>query len=791
MAGGQRTLGTLKIEGIVFDKRWWITVDTATATTLINQDFRDALPEQIRKAKRPVDDGFMLSHAEGQEMKMDRQYDFVLILGKEHFRVTAICVPSLACAFLLGNDWLDENGAVVDYSKKEVRVKGTTTPSVISGKEDRLAVLKVESTVVIPPRSEKLIYARAEVARPQSWQAGTVVMVEPNSYLVEKMGCGFARAVVKYAEDRIPVRLLNMHREPIKLYASTSIGTVEHVATHSIQAVESEVTPREQLTKLSQVNNLTTLQQKQLADLLHEFQDLFITNTSPPGRTDITRHTIKTPEYRPINQQPYRVSPKENEIIEKAVNKMLKDEVIRASTSPWASPVVLAKKPDGTFRFCVDYRKLNSITERDVYPLPRIDDTLDFLGKNLFFSTMDLAHGYWQILMSDEDRAKTAFICKQGLFEFDVMPFGLTNAPATFQRTMDIVLSGLKWINCLVYLDDIIVFSATFEEHLQHLRKVFERIRKAGLKFRTSKCQFAQHELKYLGFQISPNGLSPLEAKIQAVKEFPVPRAVKEVKQFLGLANYYRRFISHFSDKAMPLNDLLIQNRTFEWTEECQESFDILRNALISAPILAYPDFNKPFLLMTDASATGLGVVLSQQSEDKQEKVIAYASRVLQPAERNYSVTERECLAVVWAVQHFRPYLYGQPFDIITDHSALQSILKTQRPNGRVARWIMTLQEFNYNILYRKGSQNGNADALSRMHEMPEESALVLAIFSHDMEDLKLMQERDQELVEFRIGNVKHRTILYGEWHFKKMVSEDWCQQKSRQVQTDSIATSF
>ena len=394
---------------------------------------------------------------------------------------------------------------------------------------------------------------------------------------------------------------------------------------------------------------------------------------------------------------------------------MLKKDVIQPSSSPWASPIVLVKKKDGSTRFCVDYRKVNGVTRKDAYPLPRVDDTLDTLAGAKWFTTLDLVSGYWQVEVHKDDQEKTAFCTSDGLFEFKVMPFGLCNAPATFQRLMDMILAGLQWTTCLVYLDDVIVLGRTFIEHLDHLEAVFSRLHEANLKLQPFKCNLCRAKVNFLGHIVSSEGISSDTSKVEKVANWPIPTCQRDVQCFLGLANYYRRFVKDYANIARPLHRLTEKNAIFKWTEECQQSFDNLRERLISAPILAFPDCSKPFILDTDASNTGIGAVLSQKQEDGTERVIAYASRVLSKAERRYCVTRRELLAVVFFIDHFRHYLIGRSFTLRTDHGSLTWLWKFKNPEGQLARWLEKLQEYDFTIQHRQGRKHCNADAMSRI----------------------------------------------------------------------------
>ena len=391
---------------------------------------------------------------------------------------------------------------------------------------------------------------------------------------------------------------------------------------------------------------------------------------------------------------------------------MQEQGVIQPSQSPWASPIVLVQKKDGSIRFCIDYRKVNKVTRKDSYPLPKVDDLLDSLAGAQWFSTLDLASGYWQVEVHPQHREKTAFTTGQGLYEFRVMPFGLCNAPSTFQRLMELVLAGLRWDICLAYLDDIVVFGCTFEEHLQRLRIVLSRLRDANLKLNPKKCQFFQQSVSFLGHVISRHGVSTDPTKIESIEKWPTPINVQELQSFLGLASYYRRFVKGFAEIAAPLHRLL-QKGTFTWSEDCDLAFNSLKRNLMSAAVLGYPKTDSTFYLDTDASNNGIGAVLSQK-QGEAERVIAYGSRSLTKAERNYCVTRRELLAVVYFMRHFRAYLIGRPFVVRTDHAALQWIQGFKEPEGQVARWLEQLQEFDFSLEHRPGKRHQNADALSR-----------------------------------------------------------------------------
>ena len=463
--------------------------------------------------------------------------------------------------------------------------------------------------------------------------------------------------------------------------------------------------------------DITLTQTEQLKSVLMKYHKCF---DNKLGCTSLVQHHIDTGDTKPIKLRPYRVSPYRKEIISKEITTMLNTGIIEPCISPYAAPITLQPKKDGSLRFCVDYRELNSVTVRDVYPIPRIDDTLDQLQHAKYFSSMDLRSGFWQIELNPASRDKTAFISHAGLYRFRVMPFGLTNAPATFQRLMDLVLGGLKWSCALVYLDDIIVYSSSFTDHLNHLELVLQQIQQSGLTLKINKCHFCKTHLKYLGHIVSKEGIQPDPDKLKAVREYPVPTKLKAVRTFLGLTSYYRRFIKNYATIAEPLIALTrnSDSRLFQWTQTCQEAFELLRQRLIEAPIIAYPRFDQPFILQLDASDVGLSAILAQKLVDDddvtREHVIAYASRTLSAAERKYNATERECLAIIYGCNYYRPYLEGTRFTAVTDHKALKWLHSTKDLNTRLARWAIQIAAYDMDIQHRPGRENGPPDALSR-----------------------------------------------------------------------------
>lgn len=475
----------------------------------------------------------------------------------------------------------------------------------------------------------------------------------------------------------------------------------------------------EKISNLLRTDHLNSEEKQSLLQICHEFNHIFYIDGDKLTFTDTIAHNIPTSSKVPINAKTYRFPEVHKEEVNKQINQMLDENIIEPSNSPWNSPIwVVPKKSDSSgmkkWRIVVDYRKLNDITVGDSYPLPNISEILDQLGHSKYFSTIDLTSGFHQIKMSTEDAPKTAFSTHTGHYQFNRMPFGLKNAPATFQRLMNNVLSGIQNNRCFVYLDDIVIHADTLENHNKKLREVFQRLSEHNLKIQPNKCEFLRHEVMYLGHKITDQGVKPDPNKVKAISEYPILKSQKHVKTFLGLIGYYRRFIPNFSFLTQPLTKLLRKNAEFIWTSEQQRAFENLKSILTNEPLLQYPDFTQTFYLTTDASNFAIGSVLSQ-GEPPNDLPIAYASRTLNRAESNYSTTEKELLAIVWSVKHFRPYLYGRKFKIITDHRPLTWLFNVKDPGSRLIRWRLALEEYDYEILYKPGKLNKNADALSRI----------------------------------------------------------------------------
>src|SRR5258705_5974241 len=402
---------------------------------------------------------------------------------------------------------------------------------------------------------------------------------------------------------------------------------------------------------------LTVEQQREMRTLLRSHAETFAWSIADLSQTHLMKHKIELSDNTPISRPPYRYSKREREIIDDQVQELLQYGIITPSQSEWTSPVVLVGKPDGTKRFCVDYRKLNQSMIKDVYPMPRIDDLISYLSGAKFYSTLDLFSGYYQQAMDEDSKHLTTFITHQGTYKFEVLPFGVKNGPSSFSRLMDCVLAGLRYGSVVCYLDDLIVWGKDFPEHLDRLHTVLDRLGQVGMSLKPSKCKFGYSQVKVLGHIVDANGVYPNPEKIKSVQNFPQPRTVKGVRSFLGLCNFYRKFVEGYAKISKPLVEQTEKNRPFEWTRPREEAFQALKDKLTTAPVLKHFDEDKPVELHCDASSYGLGVVLVQEHEGNMHP-IAYASRCLSRSEKNHPIWEQETLAAVYGIAQFRHYLY-------------------------------------------------------------------------------------------------------------------------------------
>lgn len=600
----------------------------------------------------------------------------------ERLTFTVIDMPS-HFDFILGNDWMEGRDAVLYVRHRQVllthkgaRVLLRQAPAVPSS--FRPATAAPPAAAANGGETE----AAAQPAPQPGAPAPASAPAQPKVYLSAMQA---KRALRKGAESFLVV-----------------------VNTASLQAANDASPPTDT------PNDSPLMSDAQLSALLSEFADVLPAELPglPPERPIAVTIPLLQGS-RPPNRPSFRYSPRELEAIKAEITALLQKGLITPSTSPFGAPVLFVKKKDGTLRMVIDYRALNKLTIRNQYPIPRIDDLLDKLNGAAIFSSIDLMSGYHQIRITEEDQPKTAFKTPLGLFEFKVLPFGLTNAPQVFSAAMHSVFHDMIGKFVLVYMDDVCIYSQTPEEHASHLRQVLERLREHKFYAKLSKCEFNRREVHYLGHVVSGAGIKVDPRKTQVVNDWPRPKNVKEVRSFLGLANYFRKFIQGYSKMVAPMYKLTHPGPHWQWSPECTVAFEAVKHALTHAPVLVSPDFDKPFEVITDASGYNgggaLGAVLMQEG-----RPVAFESRRLTGAELNYTTHEQECLGVVHALKLWRCYLEGVKFTVVTDNHP-NTFLDTQPLlSRRQARWSEFLQQFDFQWVFRPGRLNV-ADPLSRL----------------------------------------------------------------------------
>lgn len=620
---------------------------------------------------------------------------------------------------ILGSDFLNKYKAIIDYEKFLITLHNDNDEISVPLKS------KVEYCTIIPPRCEIIHYCYTDETE------DCVILNEQISD-----GVIIASTIAKPKANKIPVRILNVNEREIKI--KNFQPKLEILSNFEVLNYGRNYISVERVDEVLDSVNMKSLNEEEktsIQKICAKYADVFHLEGDPLTVTNLYRQKILLkPEAQPVYVKPYRLPHSQKSEIHKQVDKMLQDGIIEEAKSEWSSPLLIVpKKPDKNgvkkFRVVLDYRLLNKQIKDDKFPLPNITEILDSLSGAMYFSHLDLAQGYYQLELHPDSRPYTAFTTERGQYQMKRLGMGLKTSPSAFSRLMTIAMSGLNYDSCFIYLDDLIVFGHSLQNHNQNLLKVLHRLRKVNLKLNPIKCEFLKKEILYLGHIISDKGISPDPEKISAISKYPVPKNSDEAKRFVALTNYYRKFIRNFAAIAQPLNDLSRKGKVFQWNEDCEKAFQTLRTVLQKAPILQYPDFSESneFILRTDASGFALGSVLSNSNDHP----IAYASRSLNSAEKNYCTIEKELLAIIWSVKHFRPYLFGRKFKILTDHRPLIYLFNMTNPSSRLTKFRLILEEYDFSVHYVKGSENVTADALSRI--------------KLESEDLKEIQNRSIE----------------------------------------------
>ena len=598
-------------------------------------------------------------------------------------------------------------------------------------KENRLGIVKCAENHTILIKPNTTITVKGYIEEKIDYHP-TCVIVEPSELSSLPTDIDITPVVSSYHPKRsndIDVHLSNVTMRTVAIAPKTILGEIQPV---TIENREQQVTKEQQnLLDEIKINNseLTTDQTQRLKDLLLKHHDIFSKNDEDIGHYTDIKHEIHLNDDRPFKQRYRHIPPSMIDEVRQHLQQLLAAGIIRRSHSSYASNVVLIRKKTGALRMCVDYRLLNSRTVKDQYALPRVEDILDAMKGAKYFSVVDMKSGFHQIEIEEKHKNRTAFtVGPLGFWEFQRLPFGLCNSPSTYQRVMEQCLGDLNMKICAIFLDDLIIFADTFEEHLERLEMVFNRLRECNLKLAPKKCAFMQKEVKYVGYIVSEDGVAVDPEKIAKVRNWPTPTNPEEVRQFVGFAGFYRKYVENFSKIVKPLYEVMpAQNKksckktkspeNFVWGQEQETAFKELKERLTTAPILAYPDYTIPFEVITDACGSGLGAILCQNQNGKQ-RIISFASRSLNKSEKNYPTHKLEFLALKWAVtDKFTDYLLGHKFTVITDNNPLTYVLSSAKLDAAGHRWVQALSLYDFEIEYKPGKMN-KADALSRLPKM-------------------------------------------------------------------------
>ena len=704
--------------------RYRALLDTGSDICLVRKDIFDQISSDCTLSMRPSP--YIVRTANGKVMKLLGETDLKLKIGTQTLCYTFQICPEIRHPMILGTDFLKEFDCKIWLSRNILNINSEDV--YLTDYETIVSLVRLAENVEIPPQQMLTTYGKYNRNKQMPTNVQNYVLdlkQADNGFLQNEPGLAVCNSISHIHKNRlVPLTIVNMTQKHFCLKKGNVVAQIQLLKESELCSVHvdnSASLPDQNeyfnLDTVSMENELTADQEKELKDLILKNQDVFAKSDFDIGKTTLLEAKINTGNHPPIRKSPYKAPFSKQKEMKDQIEKMLKAGIISPSISSWSFPIILIPKKTGDTRMVVDLRSLNSITQKFHFPLPQLDQILAKLAGSKIFSSLDLQKAFFQIPLDKKSRPKTAFICEEGLFEYNVLPFGWTNSPGFFSKLMSMVFEGST--NTLNYMDDLITFSDTFSNHLIALQDCFDRLRKAGLKLRLSKCQFVKSQVNYLGHTISAEGVTPDMSKIEAIKQIPRPTTVKQVRQFLGCTSYYRKFIPNYSKIAEPLTALTRKHVTFEWNTHRQNAFDILKKCLQEPPILAMPQVKTGnFKLYCDASSSAIGSVLCQ-TQGGFDKPISYFSHQLSKSQQKWSIIEKETYSLVLSIQHFRPYLYGQSFTVYSDHAPLKFIESAEMKNPRVQRWATIISQSGGNVKYIKGKDNCQADFLSRLKTSP------------------------------------------------------------------------
>ena len=727
-------------------------LDSGSSCNLIDGSYVNMC--RLKNIENPV----LIKTVMGGEVYVNKSVKMNLCIESKNFvDIFNVVNCSLSSNFqmILGVPFLRKHKFCIDFDKNMLSADDVV---VYFGKHDKELVNAVSTCAsqipvysknkhVIPPNSEKIIelYSKTNFNSDSEF-----VFIMPNNFpIAESTLMGYSTCV----RNKLFVKILNLGNECYHINKHKKMGVMEQAVSLTTEQTPEIVNHVDEIGQIDHtdlqwssdidLSHLDDTLKQRVKCFLNQNSDIFASSVLDLPGCSTVMHTLKLADDSPVKSSAYRVPYSLRGELDRQLNLLLEAKILVPSNSQYSTPVILVKKADGGYRLACDFRKLNKKLIGDSYPIPNITETIDSLAGAKYFSTLDLTSGFFQQVIPESQQHITSIITHRGSFSWTRSPFGLLSSPSAFQRLMNFVLGDLSNINILIYLDDICVASKDVDSHFEKLNLVFQRLRYHNLRLKPSKCHFLKSKINFLGFQISDGTVSPAHKNIQVIKNFKRPSSRKQVRSFLGCLNYYRRSIPELAKRSVALTNLTKEKHHFEWNQDAEREFIDLKEALAQISSLKLPDFSKEFVLYTDSSATALGAVLAQFDENNFPCPVAFASRKLKEVETRYSATERELLAVVWAVNYFKCYLYNNKFTIFTDHAALTNSLKLSNPPSRIGRWLTAIADYTYNIKFIKGKCNTVADFLSRFVDYEIEPVMEVTNHIEEISHAQLVNFRE------------------------------------------------
>ena len=754
----------------VKNQKFRALLDTGADVSLLRND----IFERIKDRKSELEpSNIILRNASGKNINVLGQTELQFHLGSESLSQKFCVSDQLKTPIILGRDFLCTYNVYIKLGEHKLEINGKTIPLVHF--DDVTSLVRLAETIQIPPQYVCTTYGKYHNSFDVTGEVDLLVNQVETGFLAEEPGLLVMNGMGKTNHKRqVPLVFVNTTNRHFTLNKGNVVAKVEPLGdaeVHEITSDQYESVIAELSVKKDEQTK--SKEHQMIEELLDRNADIFAKHEYDIGQTNLMKAHIETGDAEPIRKKMFRTPFALRDEVRRQIKEMLKVKLISPSNSSWSAPIFCIKKKNGSVRIVCDYRAINDVTKKFYWPLPNIDDIFASLGGCRYISTLDFLKGYMQLPLDDQSKLKTAFVCEEGLFHFNVLSFGLCTAPSIFQECMSRLLNGLSDY-ATAYLDDLIIYSKSISDHCLHLQNVFDRIRKANLKLERSKCTFLRDEVPYLGHIITKNGIKPDDEKIKVIQKLERPQTVKGVRAFIGMTSYYRRYIPSYAKIAEPLTQLTRKHVTFEWNDKRQQSFEKLKAALINPPLLAIPQLNEQFHLYTDASDKAIGGCLTQTIKGE-ERPIYYLSHQLSKTQRTWSTIEKECFAIVFALEKFRVYLEGKDFPIFCDHNPLKYINSAQNKNAKLQRWATKISAFGGRVTYIKGCENKQADFLSRLEGSIPRYRDTNIIEDHcDVEAVEAhLSESDTDNSDDEVSEGSHLADLKSKAHILEKQSED------------------